>query len=434
MATVRIEERVNDARMAAIAGDASLVELEICDGRDLSAKGLSAIAGARGLRKLSLSRVNKAVGKGIDALAELALEEIRLTHCSKLDAKSLAPLATMRSLRVVDLSFCSGIADGAVEALAGLVALEELALHACVSITDRALEHIGGAVGLRRLDVGACEIHTLGTERITAAGVKHLAGLRALESLDVGNNRAVGDPATKYIAELQELCELRLTHGVETSSEGLLALASLERLEKLDLFSSRHVTDAVVEGLAHLPLKELNLGDCGRWEDGPLGDDGMRSLRRMRQLESLDLRMCASLTDQGLAHLGSLPELRKLDVVGADAVTERGIAMLPALEELALGFTGAMSGAGLQAALRGMPALRNLRIVARRPDVLTDEALAAIVADLPQLRALSLWYADRITAAGLGDLRGLPALETIEIYSCGKLRQADADRLLGAAR
>ena len=119
MATVRIEQRVSDAQLAAIAADTSLVSLEICDGRELSAKGLGALATARGLRKLSVSQMKKVVDKGIDALAGLALEEIRLTHSSKLGEKSLARLATIESLRAVDASFCAGITDGAVEAIVG---------------------------------------------------------------------------------------------------------------------------------------------------------------------------------------------------------------------------------------------------------------------------------------------------------------------------
>jgi hypothetical protein len=189
----------------------------------------------------------------------------------------------------------------------------------------------------------------------------------------------------------------------------------------------------VLESLGKLTkLKELNLGDCGRWDDSAITDDGLLSLSRLSHLQSLDLSQCSRITDAGLVHLAGLPALRALDLGGADAITDRGLAALGqmrSLEELSFGFTSAMTGARVHSACSRMPALRKLRILARIPDALTDDELSAIV-DLPDLRALSLWYASRITAAGLRGLSRLPAIESIEAYSCKKLSQKDADRLL----
>jgi len=115
--------------------------------------------------------------------------------------------------------------------------------------------------------------------RITADGLKHLAGLPNLEHLRL-RGPGVDDAALEEIAKIASLRILNLPQG-EFSNSGLERLKALPQLVQLR-FHSAAVTDAGMITLAVLPsLARLHLIDV------PITDAGLKTLVGMRRLESL---------------------------------------------------------------------------------------------------------------------------------------------------
>ena len=140
-------------------------------------------------------------------------------------------------------------------------------------LTDDDLAGIGAASALRVLIVENSSSH------ISAAGIRHLAGLPNLEHLRL-RGPGVDDAALAEIAKLTSLQILNIPRG-EFTDAGLQQLKSLPNLVQLR-FGSPHVTDAGMTTLAELPaLRRLHLIDV------PITDEGLRVLATIDQLESL---------------------------------------------------------------------------------------------------------------------------------------------------
>jgi len=111
------------------------------------------------------------------------------------------------------------------------IAVEET-LKQCISSTNKRDETIG--LYLEKTGV-------------TDAGLEHLAGLKKLTELDLGETRMT-DAGLKHLAGLTDLCSLRL-EDTQVADAGLKDLAPLKKLTELDLRGTR-VTDAGLEVLA----------------------------------------------------------------------------------------------------------------------------------------------------------------------------------------
>lgn len=138
-----------------------------------------------------------------------------------------------------------------------------------------------------------------GHTRITDAGLVHLKGLAALQSLDL--------------------------HGCyEITEEGLAHFKDLTALQSLSLTGCDQITDA---GLAHLKgltaLLYLGLRGCDK-----VTDAGLAHLKGLTALQNLDLANCNQITDAGLAHLKNLSALQYLDLRDCDKITDAGFAAL----------------------------------------------------------------------------------------------------------
>ena len=64
-------------------------------------------------------------------------------------------------------------------------------------------------------------------------------------------------------------------------------------------------------------LQSLNLSRCGALED-----DGIAYLTGLTQLRSLNLRGCSEITDAGIANLKGLTQLRSLDLGHCSAIAD----------------------------------------------------------------------------------------------------------------
>lgn len=275
-------------------------------------------------------------------------------------------------------------------------------------------------------------------DRIDDAGLAHVGRLPALTGLYFGENR-VTDAGLRHLARVETLEELALRGG-RISDRGLAHLAKLPRLRYL-LLEGRNFTDA---GFLHLKnvssLRTLHLGHL--WQTT---DVGLAYLAEMPQLQDLNFHWSEEITNRGVRHLSKLPYLRLLDVRHAK-VDDKALAYLKdvkTLESLDLPAQG-ISDVGL-AYLSELPGLRELNISrvhyvnpSRDKGYYTDKGVQMLakcrllerlivgsigmtdvsmkaIAQLPNLRDLTLFGCTAVTDQGLRQLASLKTLEMLTI-------------------
>jgi len=245
-------------------------------------------------------------------------------------------LSTLRALASDDLfevfAESARIDDEALEDFAGLTGLSRLTVKcsapACSGLLARPQLMSGRKVSDRPWDGYG----------ITGAGLRHLAGLRALRHLDL-TLASIGNDGLPWLGRLEDLESLDLSMN-RLNEESLPHLAPLRNLRALNL----SVTYVSVLGLKHLvgfPRLETLLMAKTIF----LGHEDTELLARFPSLRTLDVAHCMvdighllgcqglerlnvsgnPLGDEDLLDLASLPRLRLL-VLGHTKVTEAGIA------------------------------------------------------------------------------------------------------------
>ena len=186
-------------------------------------------------------------------------------------------------------------------------------------ITDAGLAHLAGLPDLQELSVWTIY------PGITDVGLAHLAGLPHLQELSVrGICADITDVGMAHVARMTELRTLRVHLSTEITDIGVAQIAKLPHLQKLKLYP---VTDAA-GGLASLTeLQELDLSYTN------INDAGVRCLKDMKKLCTLNLEWNRRITNNGLAPLAGLGELRNLNL-SENNVTEAGLRHLRGLRQL----------------------------------------------------------------------------------------------------
>lgn len=255
------------------------VDLNLING-PITAAGLTRLAELGSLRRLTLEgQVDDEALHGLPRFVHL--QELSLRYCPRVTSRGLAVIAEYPELRVLVL-------DG-------------------TGVGDEGLAHVQGLSNLRELN--------LYRTKVTDAGMMHLARMSKLETLVLGNCRAVGDIGARHLAVLVTLKELNLSH-TQLTDVGLEYLRPLVGLETLTLVDTK-ITDA---GLKHLAafadLRFLNLGE------NAISDAGLAKLKALPKLEGLHVTG-ELITDAGMAPLRSLVHLRRLSLLGT-RVTQEG--------------------------------------------------------------------------------------------------------------
>lgn len=143
---------------------------------------------------------------------------------------------------------------------------------------------------------------SLGRTSVTDAGLRHVAGLKHLQWLDVAYT-TVGDAGLAVVKSAAQLNHLIAEHTRITDAS-LEAIAECRQLEILDLTGTQ-ITDA---GLTHVQsltkLRELWIGQTA------VSDAGLQTLAGLQQLETLDVGG-TQVTRAGFERLKqSLPRLK----------------------------------------------------------------------------------------------------------------------------
>jgi internalin A len=140
---------------------------------------------------------------------------------------------------------CCSMNDAKLKELAGLKSLQSLNLGGALLLTDAGLKELAPLTNLHGL--------YLFYAHVTDAGMKELAVLKKLQALDLSNTR-VTDVGLKDVAGLKSLRALNLG-GTKVTDSGIKALAGLCSLEWLSL-SETEVTAAGVAAL------QMDLPNC----------------------------------------------------------------------------------------------------------------------------------------------------------------------------
>lgn len=327
------------------------------------------------VRKVSLLG-DKLTGAGLKQIQDLPLTGLDMTDTLLAD-KTIENVAKFTTLVELDIDRNPRLTDKGLEKIETLENLEYLSCGP--NITDRGIDSI----------IKLSKLHTLkleGCKGVTASGIKKLAGLKDLQSLNVNGlgSEAEITAALAYLPVLDCLTIERM----RLDRQSLSNVSKLSKLKQLELDGSK-VSQDDVELLARLHLRKMKLDamsvpdnlwktvasmktmkglvvrDCGMrdedlhrvcaltaLEDLSLGhrkvlsdgsqssaltDNGFVYIKNLRNLYSLDL-VGVAITDSGISHLEELTKLEQLQLSGP-GVTDKGLrflSKLTALKELAL--------------------------------------------------------------------------------------------------
>lgn len=186
--------------------------------------------------------------------------------------------------------------------LSKLPALQEVVLQ---DPTNDAIASVTGLGRLRALTLTLSSCGKLPTDE----GLRHLTGLRGLETLAVEDAALITDAGVAVIGELKGLRRLELGNPERVTAAGLACLWRLPLLEVLNISVSAESADAPLEkvlaGIALVKgMREVTL-------KGSVTDEALKALAQLRGLRRLDVGSCHGYTDGGLAVLvNALPELK----------------------------------------------------------------------------------------------------------------------------
>jgi hypothetical protein len=207
---------------------------------------------------LDLRGSHRLTDRGLRQLLDLSsLEVARLDNCHSLIGRGLLVFQLSYRLHTLSLANCRRLTDEAIVNISHLNSLEALSLDGCRCLTDQSLVALSGLYLLKKLDLSQCDL-------ITDRGLEYLEDLEVIEELNLGWCRNL-------------------------SNEGLDILT--QQSGRSDY------------------LKILSLARC------VITDNGVEVLRRLKNLEELDLNGCSSLGSSALGMtLSHLKKLTNLDV------------------------------------------------------------------------------------------------------------------------
>jgi hypothetical protein len=154
---------------------------------------------------------------------------------------------------------------------------------------------------------------SLGTTKISSAGLKHIVHLQKLQKLNLFQSQ-VGDDGLKYLQKLPGLISVPMGY-TQISDAGLIHLKDLTQLDYLGLRGD-NVTSA---GLVHLQnltnLTGLYLGET------KVTDEGLVHLKNLTKMEHLRLHNSA-ITDAGIEHLKPMVNLAVVEIFNSKITTD----------------------------------------------------------------------------------------------------------------
>ncbi len=404
----------------------------------ISDAALERLARLDDVTSLDLSFAKRVTPTGLRHLARLPLRDLqRGGWGTEVDDAGLAVLRDLPELRTISLVWAQRVSDAGIVNLADCTHLQSVNLMGTPT-GDGALRALAGKSSLSALDAGT-RVTPHGLEQLRAfprfanrlpdeimqqarasdkepthvslypaafvqGGLDALADLHGIYSLRLfGMDRNI-PPITA--AALKPVVAL---HGLESlwcdpSDDAMAVIAALPRLRKLMCQD----TAASDDGWVALSRSTTIEGIWGR-ENTNLRGRGLVALSAMPALRTLGVNL-GRVDHQSLTALARFPALRDLTPIGLgdDAFTHIGRCV--DLESLTCMYTSDIG----DAATAHLTGLRHLRKYYAGDTSITDRSLE-ILAALPALETVELWSCPAITNAGLATLAKSPRLRAVSV-------------------
>jgi len=336
---------LTEAHWRAIAKAPRLARLS-CQGVRLTAESWKAIRSMPRLRTLALGG-ERLTQSDFDELGGLETLENVTIRDARLSYEQLLPLANLQRLRTLDLN--GTLADEyCLWAIGKMSGLQELDLGG-TSIRGQHAASLGQVPHLAKL--------ALSGSRLDDEGLRIIATLHGLRSLDVERCAAISDDGVRSLGTLSDLQELRVSNrsltdrgvavvsqlpnlrvlaagGSAFSAAGLDSLRECKHLRELCLRYSRQ--DREPQFVAAVMQRAGGIESLEKLEVSglPQTADSLATLHRLPRLEALTL--CFSdLDDEAVGALSSLKSLRSLDLRFNDRLTDDAVDSLLRCDHLA---------------------------------------------------------------------------------------------------
>jgi RNA polymerase sigma factor (sigma-70 family) len=323
-------------------------------------------------------------------------------------------IGLLREQRIPGLNAEGQMTDDALERISRLDHVTALNLSGSSQLTDDGLLHLARMPQLQYLDLSGWE------SQITDRGLAALRHLPELRRLQMCWPQRISDAGIAHLAGCEQLESVDLL-GTQTGDGAIRALTGKRALRRLK--TGRQVTDAGLPLLHQFPVFKTWQGGEMKYAlmspdaepnhlllDGPFTDRGMASLTGLDGLFGLSFFWHVSaLTADGLNPLTQLPNLGFLGCEGTLCNDEamRHIAAIPRLRML--------MGQGTVASDAGFAALSRSQTIeyiwGRECPNLTGRGFAALAA-LPALKGLAV-SCRNVDDAGLSALPRFPALREL---------------------
>eukprot|EP00980_Cylindrotheca_fusiformis_P012600 scaffold3084_cov144-Cylindrotheca_fusiformis.AAC.48 len=320
--------------------------------------------------------------RGLRHLSDLSsLEVARLDNCHSLVGRGLLAFSLSHRLHTLSLANCRRLTDEAIINISHLNSLQALSLDGCRCLTDRSLAALSGLYLLKKLDLSQCDL-------ITDAGLKFLQDLKEIEELSLGWCRKISSNGL----------------GVLTNQPGRsssLRILSLARCM---------ITNTGVDFLRRLQnLEELDLNGCTDISSSALG----KALQYLTKLTTLDVSYCPGILRTSWQ--GRINSLKSLMVCYAGVRDNQmsHFSELPALEELNL--DSCLVSDWTIAHFAENNVAPNLVSLDMADTDLSDLGMVHL-AKFKKLKRLSLFYCN-ISNSGLRHLSQLACLEALNLDS-----------------
>ncbi|XP_030506291.1 F-box/LRR-repeat protein 3 isoform X2 [Cannabis sativa] len=374
-----------------------LVEIDLSNGTELTDSAAKAIAEARNLEILRLSRCKSITDIGIGCIAVgcKKLKTLCLRWCLRITDLGVGLIAMKcKEIQSLDLSYLP-ITEKCLSHILQLQHLEDLILEGCHGIDDNGLSTLNHTCkSIKMINMSNCQsLSYIGLSSLTN-------GANSLEQLILANGPSVTADLAKCLSQFSSLRSIKLDGCLVTCSginsianwsaslvelsfskcsgltdECLCFLAERHKeLRKLDITCCRKITIASIEGITKscTSLTSLRMESCSLVSkeafvligqhcqmledldvtDNEMDDEGLKAISRCSRLQSLKLGICLNMTDEGLIHVGrGCSKLKELDLYRCAGVTDRGIEAIghgcPALEMINIAYNSKITDTSL---------------------------------------------------------------------------------------
>lgn len=223
-----------------------------------------------GLRKLTMLSIEGPLAPdGLRAIGQLAaLQELTLINCGLNDDAVFTSFATLSKLTVLYLAGANVTGEGLVS-LGAARGMKSLSVEGASRVTAAGLAAIAKTFpALEGLSLEA----GINSEACAAADLSALSALTNLKGLSI----SLRDMDDAWIAECAKLGALEglklgrgLTGNTKMTNAGLKSLAALKRLQSLELYNAPGITDDAVPALKQIKsLRRLGALRCGLTNKG----------------------------------------------------------------------------------------------------------------------------------------------------------------------